>query len=283
MKHLYVIGNGFDLHHKIKSSYADFKKWLLQNNPRLYNNIDIAYSSTPELWSDLETQLGLINTNSYHKDNFKEICLSTKKDHYIHEFQNHSSEQAFDILIDNLIVSLKSWVNTFSYKNLLPDVSIDKTAFFINFNYTDTLELCYNILPANILHIHGRAATDKTLVLGSGRSSGDIFNDDFYGEIPDSEDHENLIRGVGRIKKPVDKIIHNYKSVFCNHPELEKISIIGFSFSEIDIPYLFEICQKNSRNVNWEIYYHNNEDFIKLKKFTKANKIDNSNLFIKLF
>ena len=28
MKHLYIIGNGFDLHHEIPSGYLDFHNWL---------------------------------------------------------------------------------------------------------------------------------------------------------------------------------------------------------------------------------------------------------------
>ena len=31
-KKLYIIGNGFDIHHNIKSKYLDFKKWLVGNN-----------------------------------------------------------------------------------------------------------------------------------------------------------------------------------------------------------------------------------------------------------
>ena len=31
-KHLYIIGNGFDLHHHIPSNYSDFKEWLKEND-----------------------------------------------------------------------------------------------------------------------------------------------------------------------------------------------------------------------------------------------------------
>lgn len=32
-KHLYIIGNGFDLHHGINSSYKNFQEWMHENNP----------------------------------------------------------------------------------------------------------------------------------------------------------------------------------------------------------------------------------------------------------
>ena len=35
-KKLYIIGNGFDLHHKINSRYSNFQEWL-QKNCAKYN------------------------------------------------------------------------------------------------------------------------------------------------------------------------------------------------------------------------------------------------------
>ena len=32
MKHLYIIGNGFDLHHEMKTSYPHFREWLEAND-----------------------------------------------------------------------------------------------------------------------------------------------------------------------------------------------------------------------------------------------------------
>lgn len=32
-KHLYIIGNGFDLHHGINSSYKNFQEWMYENHP----------------------------------------------------------------------------------------------------------------------------------------------------------------------------------------------------------------------------------------------------------
>ena len=32
MRTLYIIGNGFDLMHQMKSSYTDFHQWLIDNS-----------------------------------------------------------------------------------------------------------------------------------------------------------------------------------------------------------------------------------------------------------
>lgn len=35
MKHLYIIGNGFDIHHKINSSYSNFRDWMENYYPSI--------------------------------------------------------------------------------------------------------------------------------------------------------------------------------------------------------------------------------------------------------
>ena len=80
---LYIIGNGFDRHHDIKSRYWDFKEWLNINNYPLFEKVDLSFRDNVEFWSDMEAQLGHLNTEQFHEDNFKEICLSANKDFFL--------------------------------------------------------------------------------------------------------------------------------------------------------------------------------------------------------
>ena len=41
---------------------------------------------------------------------------------------------------------------------------------------------------------------------------------------------------------------------------VEKVYIYGFSFSEIDLPYLSEIIKNTPNNIIWEITFHNKND-----------------------
>lgn len=36
MKHLYIIGNGFDIHTGLATRYSDFQLWLEYNYPVIY-------------------------------------------------------------------------------------------------------------------------------------------------------------------------------------------------------------------------------------------------------
>lgn len=40
MKKLYLIGNGFHIHHEIASKYSDFKKWLYKSECLSISNDD---------------------------------------------------------------------------------------------------------------------------------------------------------------------------------------------------------------------------------------------------
>lgn len=280
---LYIIGNGFDRHHDIKSRYWDFKEWLNINNYPLFEKVDLSFRDNVEFWSDMETQLGHLNTEQFHEDNFKEICLSANKDFYFHELQNHSSENALRKMVDELIRNLKLWCLSFDYSHVKADVSLNKDAYFITFNYTDTLERCYRVPKKQIFYIHGRANSDDDLILGSGISSGDIFDNNFNGEYTGDEDHDNLISEVGRLKKPVCQIIHRNPQVFKKHEEIKAITIMGFSFSEIDIPYLQQLNTLNPQVVKWNLYFHSLEDLRRIVKFVEASRISCNKLQLSYF
>jgi hypothetical protein len=56
---LYIIGNGFDLHHKIKSSYTAFGEYVSAANPSLHETFE-AYFSFDGNWVSLEDTLVLL-------------------------------------------------------------------------------------------------------------------------------------------------------------------------------------------------------------------------------
>ena len=65
----YVIGNGFDLHYHIKTSYFHFKKFLLNNGHKeIVNSVDRLFEekgdyspSEIKYWSDFEIMLSVFN------------------------------------------------------------------------------------------------------------------------------------------------------------------------------------------------------------------------------
>lgn len=56
---LFILGNGFDVSHKIPCRYSDFYKYLTENRNDILEAIEKFYyiDSDSELWSDFETSL----------------------------------------------------------------------------------------------------------------------------------------------------------------------------------------------------------------------------------
>ena len=52
MKHLYIIGNGFDIYTGLATRYSDFRLWLENNYPFIYENLQAVYDVDAEWWND---------------------------------------------------------------------------------------------------------------------------------------------------------------------------------------------------------------------------------------
>ena len=65
MKHLYIIGNGFDLFTGLHTSYSDFKHWLQHKYIFVYENMKAAYNMDGKWWNDFEVNLGELDIHQY--------------------------------------------------------------------------------------------------------------------------------------------------------------------------------------------------------------------------
>ena len=56
---LFILGNGFDISHKIACRYSDFYIYLKENRTDILDAMEKFYSveSNSDLWSDFETSL----------------------------------------------------------------------------------------------------------------------------------------------------------------------------------------------------------------------------------
>ena len=60
-KKLYIIGNGFDIQHGLKSRYWDFKEYLDIKDRNLVDKLE-EYFGADALWSDFEETLAYLDT-----------------------------------------------------------------------------------------------------------------------------------------------------------------------------------------------------------------------------
>ena len=306
IKHLYIIGNGFDIHHFRKTSYEDFYKWANEN----YNNVIVGIEEKvgtldAEWWCDFEKNLANINAYEVSQIIASENVPNLLDDHVDRQWNDAQvyTEQLFEEVYNDIKMIFKEWVlNGIKPTNLNRLISLDKKeSFFLTFNYTDTLEKSYHVPSSQILHVHGSIYDDK-FIIGHGKSIEEITKENEYNDCPsvnkgpieydedlyEYEDeglelHEKLaldaaISGIASQRKPVLDIIKENNDRFNSFNEVTDIHIYGFSFSDIDLPYLDKIVGiVDISNVSWEVSDYEGKSEDAIVKFMTKHSISKSN------
>lgn len=299
MKHLYFIGNGFDLHHGFNTRYTDFRNWLKDFDKIAYDNLIWLYGvsddnsdETYNWWSRFEEHL--VDFDVY--DDVVEIASENSIDYGaddFHEGDRYSggieAEQKFEDTMTKILGYFGTWVN--SLGDLLSDteVDLDKEAVFINFNYTLTLEKLYKIPSVRVYHFHGMLG-DNVYILGHGRSYQEIEKSirdnepqppkdlpeedlhDWYANQWD-EAYENTVgytaSKLASYRKNTGEVINANAALFASMADLEEIIVFGCSFSEIDTPYFSEAINraKEKSKLKFIVNWHSQKDLDNISKF----------------
>lgn len=282
MASLFIIGNGFDVAHKLKTNYTDFYKYLTKLYPNAEGDEFIIpeYCMSPDggedyddnqivnlikclinlveegtEWRKLEETVGRLDLS---------LCLDDVEEVYDKEgdIDDWKTAYNYEDVSSHLVYPIQSitrffeeWVNQIKiskWKKKIPDFNklIDnKNDYFLTFNYTDTLEIIYK--AQNVCHIHGRLGEE--LYFGHG------VDFDYYeeGHVPiGSEDYFQSIHN--HLKKDTLKALNIHQEFFDNIHDIVKIYSYGFSFSDVDLIYIREICNKcNTKNIIWYLNDYN--------------------------
>src|ERR1035438_7114923 len=65
---LYIIGNGFDLHHGIRSKYVDFAEFLKSKDPGLFRLVEKYFAVDDEFWGAFEARLADLDNGALIED-----------------------------------------------------------------------------------------------------------------------------------------------------------------------------------------------------------------------
>lgn len=287
---LYIIGNGFDIHHKLKSQYSDFKVYLQMNESDLEYLLNMSFSKN--LWSDFEKHLATLDIKEIFYDNdnlFPDEDSDRDGDKYI--FPDKMTQINED-LTTGLKNALRDWILDLKYPSNVNDLllDLDKNASFLSFNYTNTLEGLYNVKPEQITYIHNKAKSEKHLFrpdeLGYLKDDSDIIIGHAVKNPKICVPHCNsrgfktyyaFEEGLDAIKpyfqhsfKNSNQIISDNSSFFDNLTNIEKIIIIGHSLSKVDMQY-FKTISKRAINVKeWKITYYGKDKLAITKNRSSA-------------
>lgn len=273
MKRLFIIGNGFDLAHKLPTLYIDFKNYLV----REYDIDENKYFYAPEFsfdpdggmaydddyvagfvvftisqvegdkWSDLENTLGVLDYSDALDDYFAE---EDPENPYEDVYRMEDRASGIVIPMKRITNYFEDWIETIEINDDIQQLDsfkklIDSETGFLSFNYTDTLEEVYHV--SNVCHIHGYQGGTIHFGHGNLEDNYDYYQSSHMG----AEDHLLDIHLALRknIKVALDDSYDFFETIT---DELTEIYSFGFSFGDVDLVYMKEIMSRcDSRNITW--------------------------------
>lgn len=273
---LYIIGNGFDLHHKLNTSYSSFRDYA-RKKQKLTNWLSSIYGKAiykSEWWWQFEENLAKVDyTNLMRSLNGNGNALGFM------QIKN---------LFNNLPFFFNEWLNSLEL-DVQPDcnLNLDSNAMFFTFNYTLLLEKIYNINPHNIWHIHNSLIDkDKKLIVGHDSNNGELFKlfltEKEKNGINISGFTDDVRRELLAGAKNVSARIFNNKELFYRYSYVKHYIAMGFSFNRIDMPYIEKIVSVNHliENSQWTLYCHSNKEAISIKEQLERININGNNIKI---
>lgn len=172
MKTLYIIGNGFDIHHKLPTDFKYFHNYVIDNKISLKDDFEEYFSFNPNdnSWSNFEKDLGKFDCKYFFdKINNIDILHENFKLSSIYDLEDQLNQET-DKLINQIRDAFESWIEEIDLDSADKKLSLKKNALFLNFNYTLTLEKVYGISPDKIFHIHGDIKREKMeLIFGHNK------------------------------------------------------------------------------------------------------------------
>lgn len=301
---LYIIGNGFDLHHDIQCSFLNFMEWIKENDKDLLSKLGQVYHNAYEhnWWKDFENNLAQLNISYYANKKGNLYDPEYIKNGSIEEKTEYASQKVieeFDIIKDTLRHDFQKWLSE-AYEKRPKEKKIQfpsECSIFLTFNYTKTLEDIYEIDAKHVYHIHGIIDDRDSMVVGHGLGMSEL-NDMLESQEPRIGEfwskklnritrlqivkpkHKELatlssLESIVSLKKDVGGCIEKNQQFFNKIFDIERIYVYGFSFSSIDMPYLEKIISRTKPETHWVISWYSQEDKRRIMDFIIRHDIQN--------
>lgn len=303
---LYILGNGFDLMHRVPSSYYSFRDALGKHN--VLRTFLEDYLTPEDIWADFEASLAYLDVKAMASqfliENWLDDFDAFDEDAGAAEFYAVAEAAAAPIITiaRELPRRFEMWVHSLSLGTanrplrtlFTPDGKV------LCFNYTEFVESMYKIPPENVCYIHGCRAKRKgkpqgPLILGHAPGASDSA---FNFEDDSVKTNEQFKQGMVQIAqnavldliadydkdltKNCTDIISSHEGFFNQLADIKTIITIGHSFSNIDLDYFTEITSVLScpENVHWYFGCHGIPDLERLDLMLKRLALNRSNVFI---
>lgn len=272
---LYIIGNGFDLNHKLPTSYLNFKGFLCSKkiNIKEFENFEYFPNQIGEDWSDIEKHLELdyVELLDYAVRTFYPDLTDDSDSRWDNiSIEINLKTDFFNKIVNDLF---NEWLNTVEL-NCNKQFIFDSNDCFVTFNYTHTLEEVYGIIP---FHVHG--ALGGRIQFGCSENNPaesfikleqEYSYDEWYGVSIERAVYairhycENTYKDFETNKRLIEKYLVD--------KNIDEVIVMGHNYMGIDGLYYRDIFSKFG--CKWIIYCHNKKDFENAGDFSLKYNID---------
>lgn len=304
---LYIIGNGFDLMHGVRSSYYSFSQFLGKNSSLKHA---LENCLTPDdIWASFEDALAHFNVSMMADSSIVDMWLDT-----YNAYQDEASAADYYAAIEaaanpmmtiayELPERFRKWVEGLSVGTKdRPLKHMFVKGKVLCFNYTEFVETLYGMQEENVCYIHGcrrrkKGHPKEELILG--HRPGD--SDEAFARFKDSDRkrekntyrhamrdiaQENVVRIIGEcdegLTKHSDEIIKEHCDFFQSLCNIEEVISVGHSYSPVDRDYFKEIVSgvSNISAVRWYFGCYGLQDLNNLETLLANLGIEKSSVWV---
>lgn len=264
---LYIIGNGFDKHHDLPTGYDNFQEFVKNNYTDIENIFEFFFQLRKDKknnWSYFESDLGTFDWKCFFDEmnniDYQDECFRLS---FVYGLEDDLKQET-DELIEKIRDAFENWLNQINLESIDKKFDFEEDSFFLNFNYTMTLEEVYKIPSKKIFHIHGDIENNEgSLIFGHNEQLTKISEIDEKGDSNRTifTDSENISKfPFYGFQKPINEIISKNKNFFENIRNIEEIIILGHSLNSIDISYFEEIIKQTQNTTTWKVSFHEKKE-----------------------
>jgi len=299
MKRLFVIGNGFDIHHDLPTRYKNFRDYVKNVDSHVYCTIEEllkCYCGNQNVndWNEIEDNLRLFQNMDYEEvlENDVISCaeIDMEKSYYWYSPKCLASEYVEGI--SKLELYFNEWVNSVNVDSATKDSRMNFTSddVFLTFNYTETLQRVYNIEERQIRYIHGKNAGDR--VFGYNHPSTNTvplpltkvpksWDNEYDAEIDlRIEDAKRILNKIPELfEKDCNNIIMQNISFFDKIKDYNQIIFLGWALGKQDGDYMNKILSEiQNKNVSISVVYYSSDDLNRYHDYFKRREYDDEDV-----
>lgn len=310
---LNLVGNGFDLYHGLPSSYYYFGCFLASNYPDFYyemsqmydfqclkrvghDDFDLVVSDI--FWRTFEEHLGYLDFGWMEGRLIDDLGLECDDPVDIDIPETVNSQ----VIKEKFCEWICTTVNTKENFDIIKShISSNKCHFrsndyFVNFNYTQTLEEIYDIPQNRVIHIHGECELNEQwadLVVGHGNEEQIEYLDQIINEIEmDSgwlgyQSDRNRLNEykcertiLKDLKKDTANLSHRLIRRLQNQNlQVDEIWVWGLSCGPVDEKYI-ESIHKEFPNATWKFSCYTVAEEIERARFAEKLGLQTTRCFL---